>query len=86
MRNPDRLPGTCSVHDIARPVADVVAKATEGCQLADCSAKATTAYFVQLALVCHLDDMQVSLDLKQALGLLLSSDALVAVCLCGFAG
>ena len=31
--------------------AEVLAKATEGCQLADCTGKATTAYFVQLALV-----------------------------------
>ena len=39
----------CSLCNIIH--AEVLAQATEGCQLADCTAKATTAYFVQLALV-----------------------------------
>jgi hypothetical protein len=31
--------------------AEVLDQATEGCQLKDCTAKAATAFFVQLALV-----------------------------------
>lgn len=37
--------------------AEVLDTATEGCQLKDCTAKAATAFFVQLALVSWMQNL-----------------------------